>query len=129
MGIAPALAKDTIGVRPADKAEIASTAKPEALVSWVQDKVRHGYEVNTQPHEALLQKGKHKAEAPSQKHKLECRLNEGKCKSIWRLQEVLQQDKMRACLRHHCKTMSASMHTSRHLRCCHKKASMTSRSC
>jgi len=89
MGIAPALAKDTVGVRPTDKAETASTTKPEALVSWVQDKVRHGHEVDTQPQEVLLQKGKRKAEAPSQKHKLERRLNEGKRKSIWRLQEVL----------------------------------------
>jgi len=62
VGTAPALAKDTVGIGPADKAETASTAKPKALVSWAQED-GHRHEVNAQPHEALPQKGKHKAEA------------------------------------------------------------------
>ena len=75
VGIALALAKDTVGVGPADEAETASAAKPEALVSWAQDKTRCGREVNAQPHEALPQKGKRNAGALPQKR--EQRPNEG----------------------------------------------------
>ena len=62
VGAAPALAEDTVSVRPADEAETACTAKPEALVSWAQE-AGHRHEVDAQPHKALLQKGKRKAEA------------------------------------------------------------------
>ena len=64
-GIAPALAEDTVSVGPADEAEIASAAKPKALVSWAQDKAGRGHEVNAQPHKALPQKDERNAEAPS----------------------------------------------------------------
>jgi len=63
---APALAKDTVGVGPADKAETASAAKPKALVSWAQEAGRRR-EVNVQPYEALPQKGKRNAEVLSRK--------------------------------------------------------------
>jgi hypothetical protein len=43
-GTAPALAEATTGVEPAGKAEIASTAEPEALVPWTQDKAGCGLE-------------------------------------------------------------------------------------
>ena len=65
VGVAPALAEDTVGVGPADEAETASAAKPKALVSWAQDKVRRGREVDAQPHEALPQKGERNVEALS----------------------------------------------------------------
>jgi len=68
MGAAPALVKDTVGVGPADEAETASAAKPEALVSWAQEAGR-GREVNAQPYEALLQKGERNAGALSRKRK------------------------------------------------------------
>jgi len=79
VGAAPALAEDTVGVGPADKAEIACAAKPEALVSWAQE-AGCGCEVDAQPHEALLQKGKRKAEALPRKR--EQRLNKGKREPI-----------------------------------------------
>ena len=63
MGTAPALAEDTIGVRPADKAETASAAKPKALVSWAQDKAGCGHGVDVQPPEVLPQKDECSAEA------------------------------------------------------------------
>ena len=72
---APALAEDTVGVGPADEAETASAAKPEALVSWAQEAGR-GHEVDAQPHKVLPQKGKRKAEALPPRHKQ--RPNEGK---------------------------------------------------
>jgi len=43
-GAATALAEGTTGVRPAGKAETASTTRPEALVPWVKDKVVCGHE-------------------------------------------------------------------------------------
>jgi len=75
----PALAKDTVGVGPADKAETASAAKPKALVSWAQEAGRRR-EVNAQPYEVLPQKGKRNAEALSRKR--ERRPTEGKCEPI-----------------------------------------------
>jgi len=53
MGTAPALAKDTVSIGLADKAETASTAKPEVSESWAQDKAGCRHEVNVQPHKAL----------------------------------------------------------------------------
>ena len=49
MGAASALAEETAGVRPAGEAETATTAEPEALVLWAQDKAAH--EVETPPRE------------------------------------------------------------------------------
>ena len=43
-GAAPALAEGTAGIRPTGEAETASTARPEALVPWVKDKVVHSHE-------------------------------------------------------------------------------------
>jgi len=68
-GIALALAEGTAGIEPAGKAKKAITARPKALVPWVQDKAKRGCEVNKPPHKALLQKGKRNAEALSCKHK------------------------------------------------------------
>jgi len=65
---APALAKDTVGVGPTDKAKTASTTKPKALVSWAQE-AGCRREVNAQPYEALLQKGKRNTEVLSRKRK------------------------------------------------------------
>ena len=63
----PALAEGTVGVGPADEAETACAAKPEALVPWAQDKAGRGRKVNEPPHEALPQKGEHNADAPPRK--------------------------------------------------------------
>jgi len=65
MGTAPALAKGTAGVRPAGKAETATTTEPKALAPRMQDKVGHGCEVNAPPQEVLPQKGKCNTEVMS----------------------------------------------------------------
>ena len=57
MGAVLALAKGTTSVRPAGKAETATTTDPKALAPWAQDKARRRHEVNVLPQEALLQKG------------------------------------------------------------------------
>jgi len=80
VGVAPALAEDTVGVGPADEAETASAAKPEALVSWAQDKAGRGREVDVPPQEALPQKGKRNPKALSRKR--EPRPNKGECEPI-----------------------------------------------
>ena len=82
VGAAPALAKDTAGAEPAGEAEkVAAAARPEALLSWAQDKVMRGLEVETPPQEgehmheppleALPPEGRHNLEAPPQKRKHE----------------------------------------------------------
>jgi hypothetical protein len=57
MGTAPALAESTAGVRPAGEAEKATTAKPEALIPWVQDEAADGLE-------RLPREGKYMHESP-----------------------------------------------------------------
>ena len=57
MGTAPALAKDTAGAEPAGKAEEATAARPEVSMSWAQDKVMHGHEVEMPPQEKDLALG------------------------------------------------------------------------
>ena len=49
VGAASALAEGTAGVGPAGEAETATTAEPEALVLWAQDKAAR--EVETPPQE------------------------------------------------------------------------------
>jgi hypothetical protein len=41
VGLAPALAEGTSGIKPTGKAESVTTAKFEVLVSWVQGVARH----------------------------------------------------------------------------------------
>ena len=66
-GVVPALAEDTVSVGPADKAETASAAKPEALVSWAQEAGR-GHEVDTQPPREALRGDKGALGMSLQKH-------------------------------------------------------------
>jgi hypothetical protein len=51
MGAAPALAKDITSAEPAGKAKKAIAARPEALISWAQDKAMHRHEVKMPPQE------------------------------------------------------------------------------
>jgi len=67
VGAAPALAEGTAGVGPAGEAETATTAEPEALAPWAQDKAGRRHRVNVPPQEALPQKGERNAEALSRK--------------------------------------------------------------
>ena len=67
VGVAPALAKGTASVRPAGKAETATTAKSKVLVPWAQYKAGHRYKVDKPPPEVLLQKGEHNPEVLSYK--------------------------------------------------------------
>ena len=92
VGATPVLAEGITGVEPTSEAEKAITAEPKALAPWAQDEARRGHEVDVQPHEALLQKGKCKAEALSQERELGRRPNEGERKSVWRPREMPRQD-------------------------------------
>ena len=65
MGAAPALAEGTTGVEPAGKAEIATAAKLEALVPWVQVKAAREVERLAQGGMAMCESP---LEAPPQKH-------------------------------------------------------------
>ena len=81
MGTAPALAESTAGVRPAGKTEKATTAKPEALIPWAQDKVvgglerlpREGKYMHEPPPKALPPEGRCRPGAPPYR--------EGKCEA------------------------------------------------
>jgi len=89
---APALAEGTVGVGPADEAETACAAKPEALVPWAQYKAGRGREVDAPPQEALPQKGECNTEALSRKRELERRPNEGERKSVRLPREAPRRD-------------------------------------
>ena len=92
VGVAPALAEDTVGVGPADEAKTACAAKPKALVSWAQDKAGRRHEDDVPPQEALPQKGKRNPKALSRERELERRLNKGEHEPIRPQGEVLRQD-------------------------------------
>jgi hypothetical protein len=75
-GTTPALANGTTGVKPTGKAEKATAARPEAWVSWAQDKAGHRHEVETPRQterelKAQLQDGQCKPEALPRKGKCE----------------------------------------------------------
>jgi len=80
MGAAPALVEGAAGVGPAGRAETATTAEPEVLAPWAQDKAGCGHEVDMPPREALPQKGKHNPKALSRKR--ERRPNNGEHEPI-----------------------------------------------
>jgi len=142
IGAAPALAKGTTSIEPADKAVTAIAAKPKALVLWAQNKARCRHKVKTP-----LQEGKGELDAlPLQGERMvKAMLLQGKANhevetSLRRAQvrnapmHCHQRASVKAAQHHkaqpnaksrYCHKKESTKAMSYHMRCCHKSASDT----